>query len=126
MRNTEMQRIEERQEAILAEMGRIRTMRRGTISAQEYGGRRSRKGGKGATGPYFLWQGYVGGRRFGRRVGAEEAARMRDEIEQRCRFEALCAEYVALGETLAERRNNPSETDRQKKTPKSRSRRARK
>jgi hypothetical protein len=100
----EQEDIVRRQRALLEEMGHIGMMRRGTVSEQEYAGRLKRRGGQGACGPYYVWQGYVQGRRFGCRVGAAEAEVMREEIESRRRFERLCAEYIALGETLAERR----------------------
>jgi hypothetical protein len=100
----EQQDIVRRQKALLEEMGRIARMRRGTVSKQEYSGRRERKAGQGACGPYYLWQGYVRGRRFGCRVDRQEAEMMQEEIECRKRFERLCEEYIGLGEALADRR----------------------
>lgn len=123
----EVQAIEQQQQAVWEEMGRIRVMRRGTLSQQRYPQRRARRGGHGACGPYCLWQGYVKGRRFGRRVAAAEAERMRTEIAERRRFEGLCAVYVALGEALAERQGRPGVWEEaRKKTGKSPSRRTRK
>ncbi len=121
------QSIQKRQDALLEEMGRIRVMRRGTISKQEYRGRKQRRKGAGATGPYFVWQGSVGGKRFCARVRAQEAQRMEQEIAQRHKFEALCDEVVALGEALADLlRSDDEETTEPKKGLKSRSNRARK
>jgi len=123
----EEQRIEGQQRALLEEMGRIRVMRRGTLSQQRYAQRQTRRGGQGASGPYFLWQGYVQGKRFGRRVGADEAQTMRAEIEARRRFEQLGAQYIALGEQLAERQAARGASDEAlKKGLKPRSSRARK
>jgi len=93
--------IQQRQCEVLQAMGRIQVMRRGTVSTQEYSQRRKRKGGAGATGPYWLWQGSIGGKHFSQRVSAQEGARFAQEIEQRREFERLSAEYVALGEALA-------------------------
>jgi len=101
--------IQKRQDALLKEMGRIRVMRRGTLSKQEYKGRKQRKNGAGATGPYFVWQGSVDGKRFCVRVGAQQAQRMEQEIAQRHKFEALCGEVVALGEALAKSLCNETE-----------------
>lgn len=101
MRQT-VQQIQQRQDVIVEELSQIRVMRRGSVSEQRYGDRRKRKGGKGASGPYFLWQGYVDGKRFGQRVSAAEAEQIREDIEQRHRFEQLCVEYVRLGEALAQ------------------------
>jgi hypothetical protein len=97
-----VKQVQQRQEAIIEEMRKIDAMRRGSISEQHYPERRARKGGAGAAGPYFVWQGYDKGKHFSRRVPAAQAEQMRGEIEQRRRFEQLCAEYVRLGEVLAE------------------------
>ena len=121
------QQIEQRQDILVEQMSRICVMRRGTVSEQHYSARRKRKGGTGASGPYFIWQGYVNGERFSRRVSAAQAEPMKQEIEQRRHFERLCAEYVGLGEALAESMDQETgELDGIKKGLKSRSSRARK
>jgi len=109
-------RIRQKQDDLLEQMGRIRVMRRGTVSQQHYPQRRKRRAGKGATGPYFIWQGYLNGKRFGRRVSGAEAQQLAEAIAQRQRFERLCAEYEALGEAMAEKmRQPPHEADAAKK-----------
>ncbi len=121
------QETQKRQEEVLEAMASIHVMRRGTVSRQEYAVRRRHKRGKGAVGPYFLWQGSVKGKRFGKRVGAEEAERFAQEIEQRRKFERLAAEYIELGEAIAQSLHvdtGPQEAI--KKGLKSRSSRARK
>ena len=95
------QQIVNRQDEILQTIGRIRLMRRGTLSRQTYPGRAKRNNGQGAVGPYCLWQGTVGGKRFGKRVSGVEAKRVEEEIAQRHTFEALCEEYVELSCRLA-------------------------
>lgn len=95
------QQITKRQNEILEAIGRIRVMRRGTLSRQAYAERAKRKNGKGATGPYCLWQGTVGGRRFGKRVSGAEAKHIEQGIAQRHAFEALCEEYAELSCRLA-------------------------
>lgn len=121
------QDVAQRQRQLLAEMEQIRLMRRGSLSRQHYPQREKRQGGQGASGPYFLWQGYVKGQRFGVRVSAQEAPEVASEIEARHRFEDLCAEYVALGEALAEEKRRGAKTKHElKKGLKSRSNRARK
>jgi len=90
------QQIVNRQDEILQAMGQIRLMQRGTISKQTYPQRAKRRDGKGAVGPYYLWQGTVRGKRFGKRVSADEARRVQEEIAQRQAFNALCEEYVDL------------------------------
>ena len=95
------QQIINRQDQILQAISRIRVMRRGTLSQQTYRQRAKRNNGKGAVGPYFLWQGTIKGKRFGQRVSAAEAERVKEGIEQRQAFKALCQEYVELSCQLA-------------------------
>jgi len=118
------QDIRQEQEALLAQMAQTRVMRRGSISRQEYAERRARKGGKGASGPYFVWQGYREGRHFSQRVSGERAEQMRQEIEARKAFERLCAKYIGLSEILAERQGTQASQAAVKKGLKSRSSRA--
>ena len=95
------QQIVKRQNEILEAIGRVRVMRRGTLSRQTYAERAKRKHGKGAVGPYCLWQGSVRGQHFSRRVSGGEAERIEQGIAQRHAFEALCEEYTELSCRLA-------------------------
>ncbi len=95
------QQIVKRQDEILEALARIRVMERGTLCWQRYPERAKRRGGKGAVGPYGLWQGTVGGKRFGRRIAGAEAERVNEAIAQRHAFESLCEEYTELGCRLA-------------------------
>jgi len=94
--------IIKQQDALLEAMGETRVMRRGTLSMQEYGERRTRRNGQGAAGPYALWQGYQDGKHFSRRVPVQDVPQFAREIETRKHFESLCARYVSLGEALAQ------------------------
>ena len=119
--------IQRQQNALLDQMRTLRVMRRGTLSHQEYPERRARKQGAGASGPYFLWQGFRGGKHFSKRVSAQQAEQVRHEIETRRQFEQLCEEYVRLGEALATGERARTEQDESlKKGLKSRSKQARK
>ncbi|MBI2435089.1 MAG: hypothetical protein HYV26_19710 [Candidatus Hydrogenedentes bacterium] len=120
------QELAERQQKLLLEMGQIQVMRRGTLSPQVYPERRKRKEGTGKEGPYFVWQGSLKGKHFSVRVRAEEAPRFADEIAQRRKFEALAAEYIALGQRLAELPGAPALGEEVKKKPSSRRNRTRK
>jgi hypothetical protein len=122
-----VEQLRQQQDALIEQMRQLRLMYCGTLCEQRYPARRARKDGKGATGPYFLWQGTRQAKRFGYRVDAQQAQHIREGIETRHRFDALCAQYVALGETLARYVQAQSElADTLKKTPKSPSKRARK
>lgn len=125
--DTRIQQVEQQQDALMEQMRSIRVMRRGTLSEQYYTARCARKGGEGAVGPYFLWQGSINGKHFSRRVNASEAEHVKAGIEARHHFERLCAQYVELGEALAahSQQNNES-VEAIKKGLKSRSKRAKK
>ena len=119
--------VEQQQNALLDQMRTLRVMRRGTLSHQEYPERRARKLGTGASGPYFVWQGFRSGKHFSKRVSAQEAEQVKHEIETRRQFERLCEEYVRLGESLATREGARTKQDESlKKGLKSRSKPARK
>lgn len=112
--------LRQRQKAITEEMRQLQGMRRGVLSEQRYADRSRRKGGKGACGPYFIWQGYVNGKHFSKRVSSELVEQVRMQIEQGKRFLDLCQEYMALGETLAERElEQPTADEAEKKGLKS-------
>jgi len=121
---TSMQQIVERQEEILESIGQIRLMERGTVSRQTYTERAKRKDGKGAVGPYLLWQGTVKGKRFGKRLSGPEAERVEAGIVQRHAFEALCEEYVELSCRLSAADGEGASEEALKKGLKSRSSKA--
>ena len=112
----------EQQDTVLEAMSELRVMRRGTLSHQVYAQRSARNSGHGACGPYPLLQGYCEGKHFSRRVSAEDASRVANQIECRKQFEALCARYVSLGEALADRpdaEDDVQEALKKKRGPKS-------
>jgi len=92
----------QQQDTLLEAMRQTRVMRRGTLSSQQYPQRRARKDGHGAAGPYALWQGYQDGKHFSQRVTVANVPRFTCQIEARKHFEGLCAQYVSLGEALAQ------------------------
>jgi hypothetical protein len=95
------EQIVRRQDEILKAMSKVRLMQRGTLSRQAYPERATRRDGNGVVGPYCLWQGTVGGKRFGKRLSGAQAKRVEEGIAQRHAFEALCEEYVELSCRLA-------------------------
>ena len=119
--------IERQQNALLDQMRTLRVMRCGTLSRQEYAQRLARKQGTGASGPYFVWQGFRSGKHFSKRVSALDAEQAKQEIETRRQFERLCEEYVRLGEELATHERARTKQDESlKKGLESRSKQARK
>ena len=114
----------EQQDIVLDAMGQLRVLRRGTLSTQVYTERQTRKAGHGACGPYHVLQGYREGKHYSRRVSGEETAQVTQQIERRKQFEALCAQYVDLGDALAEQPDAQAvQEEALKKRPAPRSRR---
>jgi len=113
----------EQQDVVLNAMGRLRIMRRGTLSAQVYAERQTRKAGHGACGPYHVLQGYREGKHYSCRVSDEEAPQVTQQIERRKQFETLCAQYVDLADALAQQPDAQAvEEEALKKRPRSPSR----
>ena len=122
-----MEQIMRRQNEVLEAMAQVRSMRRGNLSQQTYPHRAKRKNGKGAVGPYGLWQGTFGGKHFSKRVSGDEAQRVEKDIARRREFEVLCDEYVELSCQLAALKcENKDRDEALKKGLKSRSKKTRK
>ena len=82
-------------ESILQHLSSITLMRRGTLSEQSF----ERKTPDGRTvrfGPYFKFQIWQDGRNQTRRVGADEARTLREDIDNFHRFEELCGQLSQL------------------------------
>ena len=89
------QTIAATRESILQQLGAIALMRRGTLSEQSF----ERKTPDGRTvrfGPYFKFQIWQDGRNQTRRVGADEAQTLREDIDNFHRFEDLCGQLAQL------------------------------
>jgi len=98
-----VQQILTQQDKLLERIAQIRVMERGTVSRQSYPERARRKQGKGAAGPYCLWQGTVNGKRFGKRVSGPQAEPIEADIARRHEFEELCEQYIDLSCRLSAR-----------------------
>ena len=109
--NTSKHAVTEQQETLLKRMSELHVMRAGTVTKQDYPKRRARKAGRGATGPYFTWQGYRDGVRFAQRVSGQRARVLQHQIDARKEFEGLCKEYIRLGEALAERQERATASE---------------
>ena len=78
-------------EGKIRELLSLAPARRGQLSEQYYKGRLA-SGKEVVRGPYYVLQWYEGGRKRSRRVRAEDAARVREELERGRRAEALMDE----------------------------------
>lgn len=90
--------VAQQRDEVLAAMRALDQMRRGTLSQhfvqQQSGGRTRRHG------PYFVWQGYLGGRKFSHHVPAARAPQVEREVQNHRRFQELAERFVTLTEQL--------------------------
>lgn len=95
--------LESRREAVLGQIGEIRSMRRGTVN--EHYARVSHKGKNEPVtrGPYYVLSRNEGGKTVGWRLRtAEEVEQAKEDVTAYKRFKALCREYEELTEKLGE------------------------
>jgi len=98
-----MKRIEEisaRRKEILKEMGRIKSLKRGTLTEQYLKVRHLGKKEPVLRGPYYVLSRHEEGRTVSRRVSLKELAEVRAELSAGKRFRELCREYEELTEEL--------------------------
>lgn len=120
--------LEQQRQDTLKKMGRIRTMRRGTVSEQFLDVPHRGQAEPVRCGPYYLWQYWEHGKPKRQRLcTAPEVAAARQEVTAHREFEQLCERYVGIAEALAELERKALVSEREvKKGLKSRSNRARK
>ena len=96
-------KLERQRTEILERIGRIRTMRRGTVSAQFLKVPQKGQPEPAERGPYYLWQYWEKGRPIRKRLrSAAEVAAARKEAAAHKEFEELCGHYVRVAEQLGE------------------------
>ena len=83
---------------VVEQMLALDQMRRGSLSRQFL--RTSSRAEAPAAGPYYLLQGYLHGRKFSRRIPAQEAPAVEAQVANYRRFLALADEFVSLTEAL--------------------------
>lgn len=95
------QLLQQRQDR-LQQMQAIDRLRRGSLSQQFF-----RAKGKPAVklGPYFLLQGFFQGKKFSERIPEDQAAQVRQDVDNYRRFQALAEEYVTLSDQITQLQN---------------------
>jgi hypothetical protein len=111
--------LEVRRDAILEEMGSIRSMRRGTINEQFLRVRLKGKEQPLLRGPYYVFSRREGNRTVSKRLTSPaQLQRVKRQGEAHKRFVALCKEFEVLTERLGEL-ERPLEGRSEKKRPRS-------
>ena len=85
-------KTEGRREDILNEMREINRLRQGIVSEQFYGT------GNKKRGPYYVLQGYTGGKHWSKRVSRDKIDQVRSDISQSANLKDLCRAFAEVTE----------------------------
>lgn len=114
--------IEDRRDAVLDEMRKIRSMERGTINEHYVRVRHKGKKEPVPRGPYYVISRRENNRTAGYHLkGKKELERARRDVEAHKRFVALCRQFEELTQRLGELERAGDKDEVEKKRPKSRS-----
>ncbi|MBI5117554.1 hypothetical protein HZA56_13845 [Candidatus Poribacteria bacterium] len=97
-----IEQIEARRREILLEMGKIRSMRRGTLSEQYLRVLQKGKSEPALRGPYYVLSRQEGDKTASKRLKPDEVVQAREDIEAHKRFKGLCREFEGLTEELGQ------------------------
>ena len=86
-KHLEMKRTE-----VLEEIRQIERLRQGSISEQYYGTGEKKKG------PYYVLQGYVGGKHWSRRIPRDQVEQVKEDLEAGVHFSDLCRKFAEVTE----------------------------
>lgn len=93
--------LERQRQDILRQMGKIRTMRRGSVSEQFLKVTHKEEAQPVLRGPYYLWQYWINGKPVRKRLRTrQEVEAARHEVAAYKAFEGLCQAYVRTTEAL--------------------------
>ena len=81
-----------KREEVLNEMRQIKRLRQGSISEQYYGTGEKRQG------PYYVLQGYVGGKHWSRRIPRDQVEQVKEDLAAGMRFNDLCQKFAEATE----------------------------
>jgi hypothetical protein len=113
-----VRQIEQRREALLRELGAIRSMRRGTVNEQFLSVPHKGRAEAGRCGPYYVLSRSEGGKTVSRRLTSpQQVEQARADVAAYQRFLALCREYERLTEQLGQWEQAGADAGRGKKRP---------
>ena len=113
-----VRQLEQRRQALLRQMGAIRSMRRGTINEQFLKVPHKGQPEPGLCGPYYVLSRAEGGKTVSRRLTSpEQVAQARADLAAYQQFVELCGEYERLTEQLAQVERAGGGQGQEKKRP---------
>lgn len=101
-----LERLRQRRQELLARIGLIEEMRRGSVTRQFLKVRLKNQAEPVLSGPYALFTRKSGGRTVGRRLqDPEEIRRLEQQVENYHAFQRLCRQLVELSEQICEHKD---------------------
>lgn len=124
---TSVQAIDERRRELVEQLLGMRSLVRGALSEQFLKVPQKNQEEPALRGPYYVLSRSIMGRTRSSRVKRQEAERVRQDVNNYKRFEAVCSELAELTERLGDLEREARDSEEAlKKGLKSRSNRARK
>jgi len=96
--NSNLDQLLPQRERILQQIRSIDRLRRGSFSRQFL--QQRRRGNSGSSGPYYLLQGFLHGKKFSQRVPAQQAEQVQQQVAHYRRFQSLAEEFVTLTDQI--------------------------
>lgn len=95
--NSNLDALRQQQQGLLQQLQAIAPLRRGSLSQQFF-----KSPGRSATrrGPYYVLQGFFRGKKFSERVPRDQAAQVRQDVDNYRRFQSLAENYVTVSDQL--------------------------
>jgi len=90
----------EKKNELLDQIAQLGTLRRGQISEQYYK-RTNAKGEMVRTGPYYVWQAWVKGKKRSSRIPKDDVQTVRKEMEAHKQYKELCEELADVMEQMS-------------------------
>jgi hypothetical protein len=87
----------QKRQSVLLQMQAVDRLRRGSLSKQFF---KSGASGTARRGPYYVLQGFFHSQKFAQRVPPEQAAQVRQDVENYRAFQTLAEEFVTLSDQI--------------------------
>jgi len=101
-----LDRLRQRRQELLARIGLIEEMRRGSVTRQFLKVRLKSRPEPVLSGPYALFSCKRGGKTVGRRLrDPEEVRRLEQQVENYHAFQGLCRQLVEISEQICEQKD---------------------